>query len=180
VGILDALALIRLRRTLLSHFGGKLAHLLLVAAVNDDLVGAGNLNGDAGDLLHGNLVGEAQVHDQLVALLGHTVADAVHVQLLLIALGDAHHHVVDQGPGQAVQSAVLLGVVGTGDVDDLTLLLDLHVGVELTGQGALGALHGDHVLRLDLNLHAGGDGDMSSTNSRHSYNPPYHTNARTS
>ena len=39
----------------------------------------------------------------LLALLGHTVAHAVDVQLLLEALGHTHHHVVEQGAGQAVE-----------------------------------------------------------------------------
>ena len=76
---------------------------------------------------------------------------------------------MDQGAGQAVQGTVLLGVVGTGHVQHAVLHGDGHVGVELLRQGALGALHGDHVVVLYLNFHAGGDGDRRSTNSAHSY-----------
>ena len=50
VDILDALALIRLGRTLLADFRGELADLLLVGAGDDDLVGGGNIDGDAVDL----------------------------------------------------------------------------------------------------------------------------------
>ena len=114
-------------------------------------------------------MGEAQVHDQLATLHGHAVAHAVHVQLLLIALGHTHHHVVEQSAGQAVERAVLLGVVGTGHLQLGALLGDGHVGVELTGQGALGALDGHHVVLFDFDLHAGRDGDRSSSDSRHSY-----------
>ena len=125
-------------------------------------------------------MGVAQVHHQLAPLHGDAVAHAVHVQGLFEAVGDAHHHVVEQGAGKPVQGTVLLQVVGTGDAQLCPLLLDGHGGVQLLGKGALGPLHCDEVIVLDLNLHAGGDGDRSSANSRHSYNPPYQTNARTS
>ena len=50
-------------RTLLADFRRELAHLLLVGAGNDHLVGRGNINGDAVDLGNDDLVGIAQVHD---------------------------------------------------------------------------------------------------------------------
>ena len=37
VVVLDALALVRLRRTLVAHIGGKLADLLLIDALDDDV-----------------------------------------------------------------------------------------------------------------------------------------------
>ena len=63
------------------------------------------------------LLGVAQVHLKILALHLHTVADAVDVQLLLEALRDADHHVVDERTGQAVQRAVFLFVVRAGDED---------------------------------------------------------------
>ena len=59
-------------------------------------------------------MGVADVQDELVALLGGTIANAVDFERLLVAIGDADDHVVQQSAGQAVQSAVLLAVVGTG------------------------------------------------------------------
>ena len=112
-------------------------------------------------------MGEAQVHDQLVALLSHTVAHAVDVQLLLEALGDAHDHVVQQGAGQAVQAAVGLLVVGTGHMDHIALLGDGHGGMHLLRQGTLGALYGNQVTGFDLHVHTGGDGDRHSSDTRH-------------
>ena len=87
---------------------------------------------------------------------------------------------MDQSAGQTVQSAVLFVIVGARNGQVTIFHGDGHVGVKLLGQGTLGALDGDNVVVLYLDLHSGGNGDRSSTNSRHSYNPPYQTNARTS
>ena len=59
--ITDALALIRLRRTLGAYFGSELTYGLLVVTADDDLARGGNINGDAVALRHDNLMGEASV-----------------------------------------------------------------------------------------------------------------------
>ena len=64
------------------------------------------------------------VQDQLAALLGGTVTDTVDLELLLVALADADHHVVEQRAGQAVESAVFLLIVGTRDVNNAGFLGD--------------------------------------------------------
>ena len=92
------------------------------------------------DLAHNNLMRETEVHNQILALLSNTVTYAVNVQLLLEALGYADNHVVDQGAGQAVQCAVLLLVVGTGNngsrsPSTATLVM---VGCSSRRQGSLG------------------------------------------
>ncbi len=71
---------------------------------------------------------ETQVHHQVFALLLHTVANAVHLQLLLVALGYANDHVVDQGTGQAVQRAVLLLVIRTGNKNLVALYVTVMLG----------------------------------------------------
>ena len=48
-------------------------------------------------------MGVADVQDELVALLGGTIANAVDFERLLVAIGDAADHVVQQSAGQAVQ-----------------------------------------------------------------------------
>ena len=108
IGVLDALALVGFRRSLGSDVGSKLANLLLVDAVDDDLVGSRNLNGDAVDLFHVHKVRETKVHNELVAFLGSSVADAVDLELLLEALGHADDHVIHQRAGQTVQALVEL------------------------------------------------------------------------
>ena len=50
-----------------------------------------------------------------------TIADALDLQLLGEALGDADDHVVEQRTGQTMERAVLLFVVGTLDVEDAVL-----------------------------------------------------------
>lgn len=51
INVLDALALVRLRRSLLADFRCELADLLLVDAADDDLVLGRNVDGDAVDLI---------------------------------------------------------------------------------------------------------------------------------
>ena len=56
-------------------------------------VGLGDLDLDAGDLGHDDLMGEAQVHHQVGALLGGTVTHAVDLQFLGEVLVHPFHHV---------------------------------------------------------------------------------------
>ena len=79
-------------------------------------------------------MGEAERHDKLLALLGGAVADAVDLQLLLEAFGDTDHHIVEQGPGQAMQAAVELFIVGPGHMDHAVRNGDVHVGMQGLGQ----------------------------------------------
>ena len=73
-----------------------------------------------------------------------------------------------------------LVIAGTLDMDLGALLLDDHVGMELLGQGTLGALDRYQVPLRDGNFHTGGDGNGHSANSTHVKYPPYQTNAKTS
>ena len=148
--------------------------------MDDDLVGSGNLNGDAGDLVHEHFVGEAQTHDQLAALLLGTVANAVDFQFLGEALLNALHHVVDQGTGQAMQGLVQMLLIRTVNDQLIALELQDHVGMEGVSQGTLGSLHGDDVAIGNGHRNVCRDNNRLLTNSRHLRNPPYQTNARTS
>src|SRR5262249_13614179 len=64
-----------------------------------------------------HFVGEADAELQDVALHSTEVADALDLELLLVALGDADQHVVDQCAGQAVVSAdfTLVRLAGAHD-----------------------------------------------------------------
>ena len=119
VGVLNALALVGFRRSLGSDVGGELADLLLVDAVDDDLVLRRDFDGDAIDLFDGDQVGVTQVHDELVALFAGTIANAVDLEFLLEALGHADDHVVDEAAGQAVEASVQLVFGRTGNMDCL-------------------------------------------------------------
>ncbi len=72
-------------------------------------------------------------------------------------------HIVEQRAGQAVEGAVFLGIVGTGDMNDACFDVDLHLGNEVTLKSALGTLDGDVVVLADGNFNACGDGDGCST-----------------
>ena len=65
----------------------------------------------------------AELELQLGRALGQdAVAHAHDLELLLVAVGHADDHVVDQGAGQAVQRAALALVVGTLDLEDAVAL----------------------------------------------------------
>src|SRR5690606_13708165 len=99
---------------------------------------------------------------ELVAGEGRAPADAVDLEDLLVALGDAVDHVGDVGAGGAPERAdgavvVVLLVDGDGDrapVDDDGDLGAVH-HLELLA----GRLDDDLAVRADLDGHPGGDGD---------------------
>src|SRR5699024_10123524 len=155
---------------------------LLVDTDDAEMQRVFELDLDGVGLLDLNGMREAQRQDQLVALLGGTVADALDLEVFLEAFGDTDDHVVDDGAGQAVEAAGLLLVIGAGNQNLIALDLDVHEGMVFGMQGTLGALHGDGVLGLvDLDFHPRGNDDGFSSNSRHCLLPlSYHTKARTS
>ena len=169
--VLDALALVRLGRTLRAHFCCKLADLFLVDTLDNDLVRVRDIDLDVRVLGHGDRVREAQVHDQVLTFLHGSVADAVDRERLAEALGHADDHVVDQRAGQAVQGAVQFVIARAGDVDGVAFDRDGHVRVYVVRQGALRALDGDNVA-IAGDFNACGDLNGSSTNSRHCSVPP--------
>ena len=85
------------------------------------VLGIGGIDLDVLVLRHSHLMGVTQVHHQVLALLLHTVTDALHFQGLGKAFGNAHHHVVHQGAGQPVEGAGLLLVVGAGSLQSRCL-----------------------------------------------------------
>jgi hypothetical protein len=84
---------------------------------------------------------------------------------LLVALGDAHDHVVDQGAGQAVQRAALALVVGALDLDDpVRVLLDEDRSGHRVAERALGALDGhQRVVDGDVDTGRDRDGELADT-----------------
>ena len=120
---------------------------------------------------------EAQVHDQVGALLLAAHTNANDLQLLLVAVHNTVHHVGDVGTGQAVQAAGLGFVIGAGNQNLIALDLNGHQGMIVGIQAALGALDGDGVCCLiDSDSNAGRNDDGFSSNSRHCLLPlSYHT-----
>ena len=75
-----------------------------------------------------HLMREAQVHDQVGALLLAAHTNANDLQLLLVAVHNTVHHVGDVGTGQAVQAAGLGFVIGAGNQNLIALDLNGHQG----------------------------------------------------
>src|SRR3954463_8976274 len=164
--VADALALVGLRRPLLADDGGDLAHLLLGVALDDHAGRLRHLELDALRRLDRHRVRVAEGELEVGALELRAVADALDLERLGEAVGDAGDHVRDQRAREPVQRAVLRAVGRAGDDELLALLADLDRAVLALLEVAAGA--GDaHDLGLDRHGDAGGDGDGPLTDSRH-------------
>ena len=108
----------------------------------------------------------ADVQNEVLAFLSCTVTDAVDLEGLAEAFGHADDHVVYERTGKAVKGTVDLLIIGTGDMNNACVEFNLHVGCHGHLKCALGALDGD-MAAVDLNFYSCGDGNGSSTNSRH-------------
>src|SRR5919204_4029739 len=108
--VADALALVGLRRALLADVGGDLADLLLGDAPDDHARGLGHLELDAVRRLDGDRVRVAERELEVLALELRAVADALDLQALLEAVGDALDHVRHQRAREAVQRAMVRAV----------------------------------------------------------------------
>jgi hypothetical protein len=159
------LALIRLRLAGCTDIRSYLTDLLLVYAVYDYLVGGGNIKGDAFGLLELNGMRITQVENQLVSLLLGTVADANYLKRLGIAVGNAYDHVVDKGTGQAVKGSVLLHVVRAGNVQNAVIHGNMHLGRDLLGKFALGALYDNGVIVANRDCHSARNVDRKFSDS---------------
>src|SRR3974377_1736953 len=97
VDVFHALALIGLGRAETADLGGDLTHLLLIDTGHDDF---GRLRRRDGDALWDrviDVVREAELQVERLALHGRSETDAVDLQLLLEALGHAGDQIVHQG-----------------------------------------------------------------------------------
>ena len=99
-------------------------------------------------------MGIAHVQYELAALKLGAVTNAFYLQVLRKAIGHAHHHVVYQGAGQAVQRAVTLFIAGALHKKHAIFLFNLHIGRDLLTKSALGALHGHGVAVIDRDCHS--------------------------
>src|SRR5579864_3679183 len=165
--VADALALVGLRRADLANLCGRLADLLLVGALDDDLRRHGNLEGDAGARLDRDRMGVPHLQLEIVALERGTVADALDLQALLEALRHALDHVGDERAREPVQRAVLAALGRASDDDVPLLVLDLHARGNVLLQRAERA--GDlNAARVDRHGHTARDLDGLSSDSAHS------------
>src|SRR5262249_20243394 len=109
------------------------------------------------------------------------VADALDLEALLKALGNALNHVVDQAAGQAVQGTVLPLVVGARDLDGLGLLIVLDAHVWMIGQFELAPGPPGPALAIGpLDLDAGRNGHRLLADSRHGDVLPFYQTVQSS
>src|SRR5690348_5302320 len=151
-GVLHALTLVRLGRTEAAQLRRHLADLLLVDAGDDDL---GRLRRRDRDALRDRIVDvvrEAELQVELLALDRSAIADAGVLELLLEALGDAGDQVVHQRARGAPLREGPLALGTRLDLDRALVEADRHVVVQHDLKRALGALHLDR-----LPFHVGGD-----------------------
>src|SRR6185437_2556942 len=142
----------RLRRTPAADFGRHLADLLLVDAGDDDL---GRLRRRDRDALRDRIVDvvrEAELQIELLALHRRAIADAGDLQLLLETLGHSGHQIGDLRARGAPQRARALALAARLDRDDALVELDRDVVGQHRLQGAFRPLHLD-----GLAFHVGGD-----------------------
>ena len=101
--ISDALALIRLRRTLLAYLSCKLTYNLLVDTVNDDLVGLGNIELDSVCFLNNNRMRVTEVKSNLVAALCSTITNALDLESLGVTVCNTLYQVRDKSSCKTVK-----------------------------------------------------------------------------
>jgi hypothetical protein len=160
---------------LLADVGRDLADDLLVVALDDHAGRLGHLELDARRRLDVDRVRVAERELEVAALERGAVADALQLQALLEALGDALDHVGHERARQAVQAPVLAAVGRARDGQDAVLLLDADVAALALGQRAARA--GDvHDLRLDHD----GDAEGTGMGLRPMRDMGYQTSATTS
>src|SRR5882762_932268 len=154
LGVLDALALVRLGRPHLADLRGGEPHQVLVGALHRDPVRLRVVLGaDPFRQREAHRVREADDELDLLALQLGLVTYARDVQRALEPLRDALDHVVDQRARQAVQLARPPRIVRPVDLHLAVLDRDLHLAVELLRDLPLGAFDLDQAgLRVDLHF----------------------------
>src|SRR3954453_7306877 len=164
--VADALALVGLRRPLLADDGGDLADLLLGDPLHDHARGLGHLELDALRRLdrHGMRVAEREL--EVAALELGAIADALDLQGLREAVGDALDHVRHERAREPVKRTVLRPVGRARDEDVAVLLANLDRARLALVQIALRPGHAND-LRLDRHGDAGGDVDGLLTDTGH-------------
>src|SRR5207245_2823148 len=104
-GVLDALVLVRVRDAESADLRGHLAHGLLVGPRDAQLLRRLGSEADAGRRVDLDRVAEAEAELQLLALDDRAVAGARDLEVALIAIRHAGHHVRDQRAREPVQGA---------------------------------------------------------------------------
>src|SRR6185295_9659942 len=138
-GVTHALALVGLGWAHIADFRRHLADLLPVDALDEDFRLARRFDRDALGHRIADRMRKAEREVQRLALHGGAEADALELELLLVALGHAEDHVGEM----RARGARLHARLFTRELhrELLLFLLDRHALVQRQRQGALGALH---------------------------------------
>ena len=164
-GVLDALALVRLRLTMCTDLCCSLTDDFLVDAGDRDDRSRGALKRDALGRLNDNGMREAEREVQILALLCRTIADTADLKGLREAFRHTDHHVVDERAGKAVERPVHFIVRRTGDGYDTFLDGYFHIRMDLARKLALRALHFHEIIRTDRDGNARRNVNRCSSNS---------------
>src|SRR5581483_3908527 len=164
--VLDALALVGLRRPVIADFGGDLADFLAIAAADHDLDRPRRGDGDAvGDRIH-DVVAVAERELQVLALYRGAIADAADLEPLFEAFAHAGDQVRDQRARGAPLRARALGFAARVDLDLAAFELHRHVVVQHDRQRAFRAFDLDG-LAFDGGGDARGHRDGFLADARH-------------
>src|SRR5262245_52496748 len=164
--VADTLALVRLGLARRADLRGNLADELLVDADDREAGRVLDFEADPGRRVDLDRVAVAQVELELLADLRRAITDTGDLERLAIAVGHADDHVAHERPGQAVKLLVRLLLGRAGDHELVVLAADRHIGVQVTGEGALGTLHRERA-PIDRHVDTRRDGNGQATNSRH-------------
>src|ERR1700761_5733959 len=132
--IAHALTLVGLRRAIGADLGSDLADQLLVDAAGRD---HGRLLGDDADAGRDRIrhvMAEAELQVQDLALHRGAIADALDLQLLGEAVGDAFHQVVHQRARQTPHLRAALGTFAGADLDAMVTHADGDVRHQLDAE----------------------------------------------
>src|SRR5690606_2619218 len=141
--VLDALALVRLGLAPAADLGGELADRLLVDAADLDRGLIRSLHLEAFGHVELDIVAEAELQLELLALRLRAVADAGDLEHLREAAGDTFDQVGDQRALHAPVAARRLAVVGRRDRDRAVVQLVADEIRQAHRQGALRPLHAE-------------------------------------
>ena len=139
---------------------------LLVDPNNGQPGGVLELEADARGRLDLDRVAVAKAELELLADFLGAIADAGDFEALAIASRDAGDHVRHEGPGEAVQLAMVLGIARSRNDDRAVLALHAHLGRQGALELAPRAGHGDP-RTLDRHLDAAGNRDGQTSDSGH-------------
>src|SRR4029079_11615495 len=170
-GVANTLSFIWLRRTKTAELRRDLSDECLVGTGDHDLRRLGRRELDARRRTKLDRVREAERQLQPVRTNLGLVADARDLELLLITLPHAFHHVVDERPREAVERLVVRLVRRALDVDHIVGPVHADASRKTMRQLALRSFHLPRVC-LDRHRDPAGDRDGKLSNSRHDFRPP--------